>query len=498
MEKRRFIKRLRKALHGVPQREIDNLVDYYSELIDDKYERGYSSREIFRDLKDPEEIADEFRRENSYAPEEPDDRDREPRRRRRRKHSLAFYIIFSPFLLAFAIVGFALGLIFSIAGFAIVAAVAVCGVAFQLGGLYAIGVSIPLFKANPWIALVQVGAGIALIGLGNLLCLAIAPCWRLYSRLIRWMFRGFRFSDRPRERRPVRTGKAVTAVIMCCLLVVGGIGGTVGFWQLDFDYKNLAVYDDYVLREESFTAGLEPISITGEDLYVKIVRTEQSEIKFTYYECEAENRTLTAENGAFNIGGNKTNAKNYFKNVVKRGLMYQALSHIYDAVTVELPTAFIGELSVESKNGYIIMEGGVYANAELKTSNGLISVKDCSFGALSVTTSNGLISLENVVSAAGVTAETSNGLIDIDGVTALTLSAKTDNGAISFKGLKSGDISLETHNGAIDGRIPAAKEEYTIDAKCSVGHCNIESGGSGIKKLYVRVSNGAIDIKFGE
>lgn len=501
MEKRRFLKRLRKALHGVPQGEIDNLLDYYSELIEDKYERGYSTREIFRDLKDPEDIAEEFRRENSYVKEDerplPSDRDYGERRpRRRHRKPLWFYIVFSPFLLAFAIVGFALGLTFSIVGFVIVAVVAVCGVAFQIAGLYAICVSIPLFAVNAWIALVQVGVGVALIGLGNLLCLAIAPCWRAYASFIGWLFRGFRRSNKTRRERPRRVGKAVTAVVMCCLLVVGGIGGTIGFWQLGFDYKNLAVYDDYVKTEKTFDLDFVNLNVTGDNLYINIVRTEESQVKITYYESEDDKKSLTAENGTFTFSGEKTTVKSYFKNVAKRGLAFEALSYIYEGATVEIPKAFAGDIVCETGNGYVKIDGGEYGNVALKSSNGLIEVKNGTFNSLNVNTQNGLVSLEKTTAAVEISAETSNGLIELKEVAAPKVSAKTSNGAISLTKLKSDDITLTTDNGAINGSIDGVKADYTIDVKCNVGVCNLESGGDGAKKLYARVSNGAINVKF--
>ena len=69
MRKQTYLRRLRKSLTGIPVREKESLIEYYSELIDDAYERGKTSREIFRELEDPQAVANNYKRENAYKEE---------------------------------------------------------------------------------------------------------------------------------------------------------------------------------------------------------------------------------------------------------------------------------------------------------------------------------------------------------------------------------------------------------------------------------------------
>ena len=65
MTKRKYLKKLAKALKGVPVRERDDLVSYYDELIEDALESGKSAREIFSDLEPPETVAETTLRERA-------------------------------------------------------------------------------------------------------------------------------------------------------------------------------------------------------------------------------------------------------------------------------------------------------------------------------------------------------------------------------------------------------------------------------------------------
>ena len=75
MTKQTYLRRLRKALRGVPSRERESCIDYYAELIDDAFERGKTAREVFNELEAPEEAAEKLKGELSNRPYDYDDRD---------------------------------------------------------------------------------------------------------------------------------------------------------------------------------------------------------------------------------------------------------------------------------------------------------------------------------------------------------------------------------------------------------------------------------------
>ena len=60
MKKQTYLRRLRKALKGVPAREKEKLIEYYAEMIDESRERGKTDKEIFADLETPEQVAADY------------------------------------------------------------------------------------------------------------------------------------------------------------------------------------------------------------------------------------------------------------------------------------------------------------------------------------------------------------------------------------------------------------------------------------------------------
>ena len=60
MTKLEFIISLGKRLQGLPQSEIEERVSFYSEMIDDRIEEGFSEEDAVKDIGSVEEIADEI------------------------------------------------------------------------------------------------------------------------------------------------------------------------------------------------------------------------------------------------------------------------------------------------------------------------------------------------------------------------------------------------------------------------------------------------------
>ena len=63
MKKNEFLDQLHKALSGLPPKEIDEQLIYYSEMIDDKMEEGISEEEAVAQIGPIEEIAAQFKTE---------------------------------------------------------------------------------------------------------------------------------------------------------------------------------------------------------------------------------------------------------------------------------------------------------------------------------------------------------------------------------------------------------------------------------------------------
>ena len=63
MKKHEFLDQLHKALSGLPPKEIDEQLIYYSEMIDDKMEEGINEEEAVAQIGPIEEIAAQFKTE---------------------------------------------------------------------------------------------------------------------------------------------------------------------------------------------------------------------------------------------------------------------------------------------------------------------------------------------------------------------------------------------------------------------------------------------------
>lgn len=62
MTKREFLAALKAALSGLPEDEIEQQINYYSEMIDDRMEDGLSEEEAVSQIGDLEEILDQLPR----------------------------------------------------------------------------------------------------------------------------------------------------------------------------------------------------------------------------------------------------------------------------------------------------------------------------------------------------------------------------------------------------------------------------------------------------
>ncbi|MBR4012700.1 MAG: DUF1700 domain-containing protein, partial [Clostridia bacterium] len=57
MNKKEFLERLREALRGLPQSDVDERVSFYSEMIDDRIEEGFTEEEAVSGIGDVNDIS---------------------------------------------------------------------------------------------------------------------------------------------------------------------------------------------------------------------------------------------------------------------------------------------------------------------------------------------------------------------------------------------------------------------------------------------------------
>lgn len=167
MTKQEFIAALRQRLHGLPQRDIEERLSFYGEMIDDHMEDGQEEAEAVAAIGSVEEIAAQIISDTPFARIA---KERIRPKRRLRGGEIALLVLGSPLWLSLVIAAFAVAFSVFITLWAVVASVwaafasvAACGPAGILtGAVIALG-----GKGASGVALL--GAGLACSGLAILL-----------------------------------------------------------------------------------------------------------------------------------------------------------------------------------------------------------------------------------------------------------------------------------------------------------------------------------------
>ncbi|MDE5547560.1 MAG: DUF4097 family beta strand repeat-containing protein, partial [Clostridia bacterium] len=492
MKKRTYLKRLRKALQGVPNREKEKLIEYYDELIDELHERGKTDREIFNELETPAQVATDYfnanegeyggieepprrRRRSRPAYDDYDDdyddyepprrrRERRPSRRRERERltggKLLLFVLLFPLWLPLVIVAFAIALTAFILGIAFVIALGALTLGFAVSGIYLIVMSFGVISANGSVAMAQIGAGVALIGLSALAAMAVGPTARGFATFTGWVFRGFRRADYVKTRA---TGKTITKAAFGFALVLVGCGvGALGMGRLDWNWRNLAVVGDMQEHTEEFSLDeLTALSVESDNLALSVVRTD-GEAKLVYTDCVEVPKNFSFEEGKIELNSDWTNNFwGWVKQSWSHGVLFTAVMSESNQAVLYLPESFTGELAVKTSNGGLEMEGISLESLSLISKNGFISVKDGSFSTIGVQTSNGYVSFDGVT-AGSVVAQTSNGFVKLQDVNAEIIDAHTSNGMVKLSRVVGQDIRLKSGNGSVSGSLLGMRDDYRI------------------------------------
>jgi hypothetical protein len=173
-------------------------------------------------------------------------------------------------------------------------------------------------------------------------------------------------------------------------------------------------------------------------------------------------------------------------------------------ITVTTPAAT--NLELNTSNGLIEVYG-ISGSGSLETSNGRLVLNNVE-GDFEGRTSNGRIEVEAMEGSAFL--RTSNGPIKINAASG-EFDVETSNGSISFSGnmTASGSNRLVTSNGNVDVELLGAPS-VVLDAETSNGDVSCELPivatvikkdrlvgeiGAGMSDLYIRTSNGDVNIK---
>ena len=518
MLKSEYLSRLRAALSGVNGKEVEGLIEYYRDLIDDGIENG--GGEAFIDsLEPPELVAQNFMREagapelgnakTDDAPcamhedegharaEKPTDTPKGEPPAQKKDASALVKILLAVACIAFAFFGAVFLFSFSVAAVAIV-----------VSGAFSALSAFALFGSRTATAFAQLGFGIAFTAIGVLLCSLIPFLGKVYVRTIQRLNR-----KAPKPAGKFKGKKLAVALLGCFILGVTIF--TCAFGAIDFNGRKLAGYDDMVVKVVEAEIPSDAFFLVSDNLDLDIKYSDDGAIRLAYNDFEDDPKSFSYENGKATLTSNALFGN--FGTIWKRGVFFTFYSHEYYKATLYLPQELAFDVDVEISNGKIDVRNMDFIGLTLSTDNGAVYMQDFRAQSLSISTDNGAIALVNGsvqeeitaktdngavfvknVSAASIIGATRNGAVRLEKCSATKIRAKTDNGAVTVGTVAGDEIELVTNNGSVTGTIAGRKSDYRITAKTGNGASNLNNTDDGSKVLNVRTGNGSISLTFVE
>lgn len=181
MNKQEFLYEITQRLEGLPEREIQRSVDYYSEMIDDRIEDGMSEEQAVKEIGSVDDAVNEILRD---IPLKDVIRAKTRNRRKLKTWEIVLLAAGSPIWGSLAIC--ALAVIFSlyVAIWAVVVSFWAVLFAFAVSGLAAFVAGwIGLFQIPPALPAAAIGTGLLLMGLALLLVVPMLKLTKVTAKL---------------------------------------------------------------------------------------------------------------------------------------------------------------------------------------------------------------------------------------------------------------------------------------------------------------------------
>ena len=318
-----------------------------------------------------------------------------------------------------------------------------------------------------------------------------------------------------------------TVKVAVALLIAGVVLALAGFAMAGFDFGNLNTGGALVERTFEAEGDVTKVFVAEQGANVEIVPSADGRARVTCAENEAFCYDITEEDGVLRVE--------------KRDLRGGTLGMYFGfwqegTLTVEVPSETL--LDVETDSGDIRMTGGTegltYSIASLRSDNGDVYVEnvragegesletsdamgDVQPGDITVETDNGNIAVEGA-QVRGLSAMTANGAVTLRDVRAEVvfasarndairmedvatgaLTASTENDDILFSGVEAAEsLSLQTDKGDIRGELPGQMRDYHIESETDYDNSlPTLLDGEGIF-LRAVTNNGDIDVTFAE
>lgn len=185
MTKNEFLNKLKAALSGLPQSEMQKTMDYYSEIIDDAVEEGEDEQSVIARLGNIEDIAEKIINETPIRKFVKEDV---------KKHNISVPVIvliiigspiWLPILVSIAAVLFSLYLTI----WSLIASLFVISASLALSGIATLILSVVLLFVRPLKAMLSFGTALACIGLLVFMFYLSVWCAKMIIKLTVFMVR---------------------------------------------------------------------------------------------------------------------------------------------------------------------------------------------------------------------------------------------------------------------------------------------------------------------
>lgn len=250
-------------------------------------------------------------------------------------------------------------------------------------------------------------------------------------------------------------------------VIIGGIIIVCGLFIIitnlrDFNIKGKVERGEQAVETYN-AAELEKLTIESSSTNIKLLPTDDNEIKLKFY--NSANKSLDLSNYvAGNLSGRELTLE-----VHSTKKWFSLFDFTSETLEVSLPSELLDKLTVESKSGNIeANEIHTLDSVNLEAYSGNVEVANSDTAQFKVSTKSGNIKLEQV-NTDEIELEASSGNVKLTSFTAETLSAETKSGNITVKG-DAASVNME----ASSGNITLDLEQLTANSKLSSSSGNIK------------------------
>jgi len=447
MNKKEFFKELENKLSDTPTDERNRVLDYYSELYDEKFELGLREKEIIESFGSPDRIVSDVLSESVFS--------RQVQKVKRSTSSLfskkSFLLVyFALFFVTIPLTFALLSLTLSAAAIILfgVLMVAVLGAVFTIAGpLYAGFGVYTMIATDAAAGLAQVGLGLAIFAAG----LILFKLLKLLDYLRILIF--IKKSKKPQAFTKARAHKKLrlgTSIAVIAAIIIGGSCLTGGFGMVGWDAKKLdtTVYAVYQAPEfEEF----DTINIETKTRSVRLIRTD-GEFDVKAYDFDGSKLTITIKDGVLSI---KEDYKFTIHDIGNAFAMATDNRKVYIYVPEDIANN-ITTIKAEMTSGDLQINGLNVENVNIAATRANIMIEKSTIEKATIELTRGNIDIKTttIINLKGTA---TNGHMQISLIgekSEYTLIASTKNGRINFKPQQGTDltkiVSLETTRGNIN------------------------------------------------